>query len=321
MLSEILFASVDTEQRDSTRPPGLSCSQLFPCAYRLWLVHTGQASRPELTPQQVLNMADGWDQEIQSVRRLAEAGIRIEDREPSRRQVVVGKSNIPGSIDGTVVLNGTRYLWEHKAWNERSFSDFLVNGLKYHLGERCQINAYMLGKDLEECIFYVKYKDGNDYSDRVYKLDRDFIDPIIEWADKIRLENWEPEPEECDACKYCGVGCFGEVLDFSWIGEVTADEMVEKWKKGKQFKALGEMLIDEARTYFVGKTDRYGTVVAEGIMGDRELLRVGDLEIKKITSRRFDIDAGLVLKEFGPEGLMKVGKEKYITSYRFREVQ
>ena len=109
-------------------------------------------------------------------------------------------------------------------------------------------------------------------------------------------------------------------MDFSGLGSASSPEMVEKWKKGKQFKSVGEMLIEEARAFFVGKTDNLGNVLVEGLIGDKDFLAIDDLEITKIVQHRFNIDRGKVLKEFGPEGLMKVGEEKDVVQYRIREV-
>jgi hypothetical protein len=262
-------------------------------------------------------MEDGWDQESQTIRRLAEAGIKIINRQ---QKVEIGRSKIPGTIDGMVEMGGILKLWEHKAWNERAFYEFAARGLKNHLGEKAQINGYMLGAGLDSCIFMVKHKDSNDYADIEEKLDKEFIGQIVDWCDEIRLGGWAPEPEERPECSYCGVGCFGTVLDFSWIGEATATEMVEKWKKGKLFTDMGEMLMDEARAYFVGKTDKYGNELVKGIIGNKELLVLEGLEIKKITRHWLEVSKAKILEEFGPDGLMRVSEDRESSYYRFREV-
>lgn len=319
MLSEVLFASVPTKREErGDRTPGLSGSQLFPCPYRLYKVHIGEVWEEELEPREILNMEDGWDQESQSVRRLAKAGIVIENRQA---RVMIGKSGIPGSIDGTFTLNGKKRLWEHKAWGENPFQLLLWRGLEAFPGAKAQVNGYMVGMGLDEADLFVKKKDNNDYFDKVYRLDEEFITPIIEWADRIRLEGWVPEPQLCEYCTHCGLGCFGKILDFSWIGEADAHEMVEKWKKGKQFQAVGDMYVDEARTYFVGKKDKYDNIIAEGIIGDKDLLVVEDLEIKKIIQHRFEVTKQRVMEVFGPEGLIQVGKEKDVVTYRIGEVK
>ena len=312
MLSEILFSAVDDRPR-TDRPPGLSCSGLSPCPYLMYKIQMGDIVRGAPTPQQLLNMADGWDQESQSIARLAQAGIKIGDRQA---EVTVGKSCIPGHIDGTVTLDRKKRLWEHKAWASNRYDWFVSHGINAYLTEKAQVNAYMLGMGLDECIFFVKKKESNDYHDQVVKLNKHFILPIIEAADRIRLEGWIPEPKLCETCAYCGLKCFGEVVDFSWIGHADNSEMVETWKKGKSLVDVGTMLMEKARTYFVGSRD--GKV--EGIIGDRDVLLVEDLKILRSISYRFDVKKELVLKEFGPDGLSKVGVEQKVVQYRIREV-
>lgn len=318
MLSEVLFTYTDGHRQPmGDRVPGLSCSQLFPCPYYLYRAQMGETWKEELTPQQLLNLADGWDQETQTINRLKRAGITIKDRQA---RLSVGESQVPGTIDGAVDINGKDYLWEHKAWNERSFGTFQHWGLDKFPQQRTQVQAYMLGTGLDSCIFMVKHKDSNDYIDLVEEYDKEFILPVVEWCDKIRLEGWVPEPEECKWCSYCGFGCFGDIIDFSWIGTAKADEMSEKWKQGDKLRKVGEMFIDEARAYFIGKKDKNGVTLVEGIIGNRDLLLVEDLEIKKVIIHRFDVKKEKVLEVFGPEGLMKVAEEKDVVTYRFREV-
>lgn len=321
MLSEILFAAVGTEREEKPdRIPGISCSALFPCPYRLYKVHIGETWREELTPRDILNMEDGWDQEEQTVRRLWEkAKIEILSRTPEKRRVRIGESKIPGSCDGTVFLNGKEYLWEHKAMNENSFWAFLKWGLQARPDVKAQVNGYMLGKKLDEAIIMAKYKDGNDYSDIVEPLDKKFIIPIIEWADKIRIEGWVPEPKLCEYCAHCGLRCFGEVLDFSWIIEAKAPEMAEKWRQGDKLVKVGDMLKDEARTYFVGKKDKDGDMLAEGIIGDKDVLLCEGLKIQRIIQHRWDISRKSIIDEFGTDGFFKVARQNDITTYRIGE--
>jgi len=286
----------------------------------MYLVHTGKIWNEDLTAQELLNLEDGWDQEEQSVKRLKEKlGVTIINRQ---KVVSVGLSAIPGKIDGMAPLN-KEYLWEHKAWASDRFDWFVARGMEAYPGEKCQANAYMLGTGLDECIFWVKKKENNDYHDIVLSLDKDYILPVIEWADKIRLEGWVPEPKLCDYCSYCGVRCFGAVIDFSWIKDANASEMVEKWKTGDKYVKVGEMLMQEARTYFTDQVLEKGRQVKRfpGLIGDEIVLLVEDLKVQRIIQNRFDVDKGLVIKYFGPEGLIKVGRENKVTQYRIQEVK
>jgi len=315
MLTELLKTSIASRGKvpQPDRQPGLSCSALFPRPYFLYKVQSGEVWGEELQPRQILNLEDGWDQEEQSVRRLKEVGIIVKNRQA---KVTVGKSEVPGSIDGEVELDKRR-LWEHKAWSSSRFDWFVANGIDAYPGEKAQVNAYMLGRGLDECIFFVKRKEDNDYYDTVVKLDKDYILPIIEWADRIRLDGWIPEPKLGEYCAHCGMRCFGQVIDFSWIKEASASEMADRWRKGDQLVKVGSMLKEEARTYFVGSKD--GSM--KGLMGDESLLIVEGLRIQRILQHRFSIRKERVLQEFGPEGLMKVGEESRVISYRITSVE
>lgn len=317
MLKEAVASRGKIPQPD--REPGISCSALFPCPYRLYLVHTGQYWDEELSGPEIMNLEDGWDQEEQSVRRLKEElGVTVKNRQA---KVSVGKSCIPGQIDGEVNVGGVM-LWEHKAWASYRFEAFRSRGLEWFQGERCQANAYMLGRGLDKCEFFVKKKEHNDYHSIIVPLERNFILPVIEWADKIRMEGWVPKPKEISLCTHCGVGCFGEIIDFSALKTASAAEIVEKWITGDKYVKVGEMLKDEARFVLTGQVKRGDRYIREepGLIGDKDILIVEGLKVLKVPSHRFDVDKGLVIRHFGPEGLMKVGREKDIISFRIQEV-
>lgn len=318
MLSKILEAAAPTRRDMSGRATGITVSSLFPCPYRLRLVHDNKYWSQEITPQQFYNMDDGHWQESQSVERLKAAGIVIENRQ---RRIYVGRSEVPGHYDGDFGLNGIRYLWEHKAYDQYAEAlQFLrMWGMNKLPSQKAQTNAYMLGGGLEWCDFFVKVKNNNTYVDVTYRLDRPFIEEITEWCDKIRLEDWKPEPLQCQWCSSCGVGCFEEEIDFSWIATADSEEVVEKWKTGDKYEKVGKMLKEEADQVLIGIRDKEGRFIQKGLIGDKELLVLPGLQISKVIAHRFDIDKSLVLQELGPEGLMKVGREKDTIQYRHKE--
>jgi hypothetical protein len=317
MLSEVLEAAAPVKREvRSDRQPGISMSSLFPCPYRLYKVHIGQYWGEDITPQQYYNMADGWDQEEQSVKRLAKAGVKVIDRQ---KKVKVGRSGVPGTMDGAVVVNGIRYVWEHKAYDDKSESLWEMRTLGFDgmPSQKAQTNGYMLGDGSEHACFFVKVKNNNTYEDRRIGIDLSFIKQIVSWCDSIRLDNWVPVPQRRKWCSQCNVGCFDPVLDFSKLGVAHAPEMAERWLQGDKLEKVGEMMKKEARAFFVGSEKDE----IEGIIGDRDSLIVDDLiEIKKIVSRRFDVSKQKVLEVFGPDGLIKVGENKEITQYRFNPI-
>jgi len=318
MLSEIIYASVKTEREEkSDRVPGISGSSLYPCPYRMYLVHIGKYWNEGFTPQQILNLEDGWDQEEQAVRRLERAGVVVKDRQ---NRVYMGESKIPGSFDGKVTLNGIDYIWEFKAMNSDRFQEFSSRSLKGFINYKSQIQGYLLGSGVSRSLFQAKHKDSNDYKDIVETLDLSFISPIIEWCDRIRLEGWVPKPKECIYCSNCGMDCFGKKIDFSWLETVDELEMAQKWIKGKQYQDVGGMLIDEARAYFIGVKDKFGNFIKRGLIGDRDLLTASGIEVKKITQHRLDVNKQKLVEEFGAEALLRVSDESNIVQYRIREV-
>jgi len=312
MLSNILLAGPN---RPRTSTKGISVSGLYPCPHAIYKIWLG-GSADEITPQQEMLMDDGKWQEEQTVQRLASRGIKIENRQ---MEVVVGKAMIRGHIDGLVTLNGTTRLFEHKAMGYDRFSLLKQRRLEAFPGYRTQVQVYMLGLEVGECDFFAKHKDSCEPWDFIEPFDKVYAQQIVDWTDSIVLDKWEPQPELCPLCARCGFDCFGAILDMSGVKEASAPDMVEKWKKGKALVDVGEMLLDESRAFFIGKKDKNGNVLVEGIIGDNEVLLVEDLEIKRVILHRFDVSKAKIVELFGPEALLKVSEEKDVVTYRIRE--
>lgn len=317
MLREVLeaYAPKRREPRPD-RTPGISMSSLYPCAHRLRRVHDGVFWDNTLTPQQFYTMDDGWFQEEQSVQRLAKAGVQIIDRQ---KTVTVGKSNVPGSMDGVVVINGKRRVWEHKAFGSNNF-ELLTRDLINFPGYKAQVSGYMLGDGSDECVFFVKNRDSNTYWDTIVKLDMDFIGQILEWCDRIRLDDWKPEPVYTSYCQHCRVNCFLEEFNFGSIASASEYDLVEKWKQGKQLSNVGEMMMEEVDTELIGIRGKDGQIIRQGLIGDKDILVLPGMEIRRTISHRFDIDKSAVLEHYGPEGLIKVGRDRDIVSFRHKIV-
>ncbi len=318
MLSEILDAyAPHYEKSREPHAPGISMSGLFPCPYWLWLVHTEQAYQREWTSQQIWNLDDGHDQEDQSVRRLEAAGVHIQNRQ---RTVYIGKSKVPGHYDGDFTLFGRNWLWEHKAYDSQSDAvQFLrMWGMDKLPSQRAQTNAYMLGGGLEWCNFFVKVKNNNTYIDEPYSIDRPFIDEIVEWCDRIRLDNWTPEKKPCEWCSMCRASCFGDIIDSTWVQTASETDAVDKWIQGKQFVNIGSMMQEEADVVLIGIRAKDGHFIQKGLIGDKDVLLLPGMVIKKTVSHRLNMDKSLILQHFGPEGLIKVGRNSISVSYRHK---
>lgn len=306
MLSEVLLAG-KSKQRE-VRRPGLSVSGLFPCPHALYRKYMGGDSR-EVTPQVEMLMEDGHWQEEQTIQRLSSLGVVVEDRQ---REVEVGEAKIPGHIDGIIKLGKSR-LFEHKAMSSDRFLYLKQRKLDGFPRMKVQVQAYMLGlRDqglpIDETIFFAKHKDSCEPFDFIEKFDVTFISVVVGWVDAIILGGWEPKPEQTSSCVHCNFNCFGEIIDMSRVASLSAPEMAEKWRRGKQLQNVGKMLEEEARSFFLEQ------------IGSRDVLSVEGLEVKKVLQHRFNISKQRVFEEFGAEGLLKVGEEKEIVTYRIREV-
>jgi len=278
-------------------------------------VHENRYWDEDITPQQFYNMSDGWDQEEQSVKRLARAGVVIRNRQ---NRIFIGKSRVPGSYDGDFELNNLVCIWEHKAYDQQSdaVQTFMLHGIEGLPAQKTQTNAYMLGSGINHCCFHIKIKNNNTYMDTVYEIDRPFIEEIVEWCDRIRLDNWKPEPVKCRWCAKCGVGCFGEVLDFANITTMSESEAVKKWIEGKQLVGVGEMMQEEADAVLIGIRDKQGNFIQKGLIGDKDTLILPGMEIRRIVSHGMSVEKSLILSNFGPDGLMKVSVPYVRTQFR-----
>jgi len=308
MLSQILYAAAPRERNNDGRPPGITISQLFPCPYRLYLVHTNQYWEQSLSPQVFYNMDDGAWQEEQSVRRLKKSGIEIFDRQQA---VTVGKSSIPGHIDGKFRVQDVTYLWEHKAYDADSLhvQDFKAEGLDGLPMQKAQVNGYLLGTGLKYADFFIKLKNNNNYLDQVVERDDDFILQIVEWCDKIRLEGWKPEPTECKWCTKCGRGCF-DTIDFSDITSFTDEKAARKWLEGDKLEKIGKLMKEEAREFLISK------------MGEAQVMDVANLlRIRRVSFTTFAINQSKLLEAFGPAALVVAGEEREQTQYRFKVLE
>jgi len=266
----------------------------------MYLSHIGKRW-DDNTEVDLLNMEDGWDQEEQAVRRLRRAGIRVQCRGKEEGYLQIGRSDITGHIDGEIDFGGTRYLWEHKAMSYDRFWLLKTRGIDAFPGYKCQAHAYMKGRKLQKCIFQAKNKESNEPYDIVFDLDEDFINPIIEWADQIRLHEVEAKPQKGEYCKFCSVNCFGVILDFSMIRAAKAEEVAAKWRQGKALQFVGKALEEEAKGMLIGIQSDTGEWIQRGLVGEADVLLVEGLKILKIVSHPTTLDKGKILAMLGPD--------------------
>jgi len=315
LLTELIFNSVDTSSRGSSNY--ISVSSFFPCPYKMYLTYTNQDIQQN-TPRQILNMNDGHDQEDQAVRRLKAAGIEVKNQQ---KTVVVGRSNIKGHIDGTIEIGKEEILWEHKAMADERFREFKATRLLTFPGYMAQVQTYMGGLGLKKCFFQVKNKNNNDIEDAEIPFNVNYFNEVVAWVDSIKLQNWVPEPLKSANCVYCGINCFGRIIDFSKINTLSEEEVAKKWRDGKMYQLIGETLEQEARAYLIGVFDKTGERVEKGKIGDSSTLIVDELKVTKQISNRTEINKSAILRLYGQEGFSQVINTKEVVSYVIRDLR
>jgi len=317
MLSEVVIAAAKAAQRE--RRPGLTISGVFPCPYHIYKSYTGWGELPPLEGEEILNMENGWFQEEESVKALKRAGIVVENRQ---LEVRVGKSERVGHIDGTISLNGKVMLWEHKARSMESASRLREKGLKAAPEMKSQVQLYMgglrgLGLDVEETDIYIKPKDNNIPFDFIERFDLEFFHMVAGWTDRVILEKWIPEPKDCVYCPSCYMQryCRGDILiDFSGMETLSDDELVKKWRLGKQYSDFGKELVEGARNIMKAKFEESGLEAGDSML-------VGPLKVKKYTQHKNVFVQEKFVKKFGAIALLDVMEKQNIPVYRIDDME
>ena len=292
---------------------GFSVTSLSPCQYETF-IHFRHLDPKDRKPQEMMVMSDGNWQETQVVALIRKAGFKLEHVLKEQLTIHVGKTRIPGHPDGLIHTESIDLL-EIKAMNLNRYTDFVQKGLDTFSRIKCQVQSYMISDELKDvvsrCWILIKHKDTCRLYDVCEERDESFIKPIIEAADAIALENYEPPKVRCDDCTTCyhKLFCWSEeIIDMSKGKVVSLEEVSSKWKEGKLFKTHGEVLIAEAREIF------------EAELGDKEVLYCDDLKIQRIISHRNEIPIAKFVEVFGPDKLASVIVPKEIPQMRIQEV-
>ncbi len=320
MLSEVVIASAKASQVE--RRPGLSISGLFPCPYYIYKSFVGWGDLPQREGEEILNMENGWFQEDESIKALKRAGIIVENRQ---RSVWVGKARVPGHIDGTVTVSGRAMLWEHKAKSMDASQRLKERKLDSSPDIKTQVQLYMKGlktlgeefTNLDEADIYIKQKDTNTPFDFVVKYEPDFADMVVEWVDRVVLDKWAPEPKECLYCSRCYMRdiCRGEtILDLSGVTTWDNDELVKRWRLGKQYSDFGKELVESSRTIFKAKFE-------ESSLEAGDVLMVGPLRVKKYVAHKRAFNQVKFIEKFGALALLDVTEEQEIPGYRVDDTE
>jgi len=321
MLSEVVIAAAKNSQK-RPQTSNLTVSTIFPCPYNIYRSFVGWGNLPDLEGEEILNMENGWWQEEESIKNLKRAGIIIENRQ---LEIEVGRSKRKGHIDGTVTLDKVR-LWEHKARSMDSAQRLREVRLDRSPDIKAQVNLYMKGlresgeekfKALDEAIIYIKPKDTNTPFDFIVPYDCDFADMVVEWVDRVILEGWKPEPKECPFCPMCYMSemCTGETfLDFKGLGNWSNDELVRRWRLGKQYSDFGKELVEGTRSIFKAKFEEKELQAGDTLM-------VGPLRVKKYITHKRSFVQDKFVKKFGALALLDVTEEQEYPGYRIDDTE
>lgn len=197
--------------------PHLGCSVIgHQCDRHLWLKFRWFFIE-KFTGQKLRLFKRGHDEEAKVISELRAAGLDIRNTGNNQLKIDFG-CNVSGEIDGVIYENKKKTkIIEIKTHSYKSFNDLVNHGVKkskpIHFA---QIQAYMLGSNINECVYIaVNKNDDSIYQENII-LDKNFAENIVLRAKKIAMAERMPEPfigakEDYFECKMCSFHkfCFG----------------------------------------------------------------------------------------------------------------
>ena len=286
----------------------ISVTQISPCPYSTYLEFSGldPNTTKEPDPEAKLRMKDGHWQERQIVEDLIFAGFEVKFVLDDQLRVDVGESRIPGHPDGLIVVYNQDDMLEIKAMDVWRWSRCKYYGIaRAEPLIKCQVQSYMHSHQLRDMginltRIYTKHKDSCLPWDYEEPYDPGYITPIINMADKV-MAGYVPQKEVSSLCSMCFHRSFcweTPILDFR--GRDTEFDLgaeVQRWRKGKDMVARGELMINDARKVFIDR------------LGDLDSLMVQDLKVLRVKQNRTSIPVNAYMEMHGKEHLPQVLKE------------
>lgn len=315
MISEAVVAAYEKAIDDGYHRGQLTVTGVSPCPFETYINY--HHLDPQVTDAYGrLRMKNGHWQELEVLEDLRVAGFKL--RHTGTDQLIVTVGPVKGRPDGLITVDGREDLLEIKAMSLDSYTKLKGKGLaKSHPRYKSQVQLYMHSEELIDkvngCWLYAKHKDSCRPYDVYEEKDSVYTKPIIEALDAIvlgkeKVKRPDSPNELCTSCRHSNF-CWKEVLlNTSEIKVVDLPEVVTKWKEGKYHQEYGKSLIEEAREVF------------EYHLGDNELLLVNGLRIKRIVSKRTDIDITKFCDIFGANRLAEVMTEKMVSQMRITSV-
>lgn len=204
-ISEEIKAILLAAHESSTHAGRLYASSAgAPCSRQIWYdFHDPIAS--ELKISGILAMEDGNLGEDLMRSRLAKHPDITVTRDQER--VYLLDKRISGRIDGVITIDRTKRLWEHKNVNERSFKKLKESVLEWEPKYFAQVQIYMHGLSLRECIFTVATPGGRDFKDLLVAYDEKYTLQLLERLEVI-MESMQPlarisEKKDFWICRFC----------------------------------------------------------------------------------------------------------------------
>jgi hypothetical protein len=208
--------------KNAERPPSknITLSNLGACRRQLGYKYHGFPALPA-DSDRVFVFDDGTNLH-ESIRQLMlKAGIQLEDQEKRVEAKLLPEYSVRGQIDGIVVLDGHKYLFELKSASSGSFWKMLKGdlGLRY----TAQIQASLEATGLTSCVVLLKNKENGQFGEVAVYKDDDIIQNLRErlktvitsTPDNLPAPDFGPNedgeyPYECIGCSYRN-HCVGKI--------------------------------------------------------------------------------------------------------------
>jgi hypothetical protein len=309
MLSEAVIAGA-TKLASGRSGRKLSPSIVSTCpmkTYKNW-----KREERAVSGQDLLRMNDGHYQEQEMIDDLERAGFKIKDRQ---REVHIGGVMV-GHIDGLILVDGKWHDLSCKAMSLERFTNFRQRGFASEPAIRCQEMSYLASDELQwenvvSGFVYAKHKDTCRPYDLYFEFGREFANGIIDQVKRL-LEGYIPEPKRIGLCIGCSdrLDCWkSEIVDMTGVKVISMPEMVEKWKQGRYFAALGKELNEESREAF------------EKELGNLRVITIEDLKVQRLERTTSGISYEKFVSRYGAAALADVWDEKTSFYMRVDEIE
>jgi len=199
--------------------PHFGCSSVGSACERLQWLKFRWAVIPKHKDRIKRIFRRGHHEEKFAIQDLEKVGIKVTNNENclfnyERIDVNFG-SHVSGSLDGIAYINNEKYVLEIKTHNKKSFKELTdTNNIrKSHIQHYVQVQLYMLGSNINKCLYYAVCKDNDEIYTEIVHLNEEIAKSYLEKAKKIALADRPPDRISeipswyvctmCDAKEFC----------------------------------------------------------------------------------------------------------------------